>query len=267
MAQRLLNVRRAGSGPPLLLIHGVAGSGAIWNPVREHLERHFDVWRIDNLGYGYSPKPRVDYTIDTHIQAIYETVQHLGLTTPAYVMGLSLGATLALAYTAKWPGEVRAMAGIGLPYYRTRAEAEAGLRTNLWTRLVLDAPWLARLAIDGLWGMGRRSRLMSTYLAPRMYSGEMARESMMATYDSFSSTVRECMVKGSPAPYFAQSPQVSKLFLHGSLDQWSPSARVAQLLSGRDECALTIVPGSAHNVVVLQPEILAPLASDWILAH
>ena len=36
---RLIEVRRLGEGPPLLLVHGLGGSSANWDPVLELLER------------------------------------------------------------------------------------------------------------------------------------------------------------------------------------------------------------------------------------
>ena len=53
---------KAGSGPALLLIHGIGDSSDTWRPVVEQLAEHYTVIAPDLLGHGRSEKPRADYT-------------------------------------------------------------------------------------------------------------------------------------------------------------------------------------------------------------
>ena len=53
----MLHLRRNGTGPPILHLHGVGGSGLIFQPVVQRVGTGFDHLRPDLLGYGYSPKP------------------------------------------------------------------------------------------------------------------------------------------------------------------------------------------------------------------
>src|SRR5437763_680647 len=50
-------VRRAGSGPPVLLLHGIPTSSRVWDRVGAALSADFDVVAPDLLGYGESGKP------------------------------------------------------------------------------------------------------------------------------------------------------------------------------------------------------------------
>lgn len=50
--------RRAGSGPSVLLLHGIPGSAASWQPVATRLPGTFDVIVPDLLGFGDSSRPR-----------------------------------------------------------------------------------------------------------------------------------------------------------------------------------------------------------------
>lgn len=54
---------RAGSGPALLLIHGIGDSSDTWRPVVEQLAEHYTVIAPDLLGHGRSEKPRADYSV------------------------------------------------------------------------------------------------------------------------------------------------------------------------------------------------------------
>src|SRR5438477_310470 len=55
--------RMAGSGPPVLLIHGVTSSSANWEVVGPMLARRHTVLAPDLLGHGASAKPRGDYSM------------------------------------------------------------------------------------------------------------------------------------------------------------------------------------------------------------
>src|SRR6478752_2281033 len=50
-----LFVHRAGSGEPLVLLHGIGESHVGWRPVMDRLAAEFDVIAIDLPGFGQSP--------------------------------------------------------------------------------------------------------------------------------------------------------------------------------------------------------------------
>src|SRR5499426_1212936 len=52
-----INVRRGGSGPPLLLIHGYPQTHAEWHKIVPELAKRFTVVLVDLRGYGDSSKP------------------------------------------------------------------------------------------------------------------------------------------------------------------------------------------------------------------
>jgi|SRR5581483_4905319 len=261
-----LHVRRRGVGPPLVLIHGVAGSGLIWEQVVQRLP-DLDVIAIDLLGYGHSAKPRLAYTPQVHVDAIVDTLDAIGVQQPAYVVGLSMGSLLAVELAARHPNRVRAVGCIALPYYRDEAEARRELRVNPWTGLVIRAPQVARVVIPALWGLGRRSRLLSRAFAPRFYTAEVARESMMPTYQAFASTLTECMLRNRIEPTLDAVAGVPMSLLHGGADKWCPAERVAGMLAGRDNCTLRVVDGIGHNLAVLAPDecaaVISRLVSDY----
>src|ERR687889_511348 len=50
-----LDHHRGGSGPPLVLIHGIGHTWRGWKPMLPLLERNFDVLAVDLPGFGHSP--------------------------------------------------------------------------------------------------------------------------------------------------------------------------------------------------------------------
>lgn len=263
----MLHVRRRGAGPPVVLIHGVAGSGLIWSDVVDRLPLDVETVAVDLLGYGHSPKPRTTYTPTAHVDAIIATLDALGMHAPMFVVGLSMGCLLAVELAARDPDRVRAVVGVALPYYRHEDEARRALRVNPWTGLVIKAPAVASVAIPLLWGIGRRSRLLSRALTPRFYSTEVAQESMLPTYHAFASTTSECMVRHRIEPSLDAARDVPMSFLHGGDDRWCPPARVAALLDDRPNCTFGVIDAAGHNLAVLAPDACAEAISQAVARY
>ena len=55
--------RCAGSGPAIVLVHGITGTSATWDRVMPYLATRFTVIAPDLLGHGQSAKPRGDYSL------------------------------------------------------------------------------------------------------------------------------------------------------------------------------------------------------------
>jgi pimeloyl-ACP methyl ester carboxylesterase len=87
-------VLMAGSGPPVLLLHGSASSSAMWTAVIEALKPRFRLIAPDLIGYGRTdPWPNGhDFTIDDELRLI-EPLIHA----PAHVVAHSYGGVIALA--------------------------------------------------------------------------------------------------------------------------------------------------------------------------
>jgi pimeloyl-ACP methyl ester carboxylesterase len=94
--------RTAGSGPPLLLIHGMAGSSATWEPVMRPLGRSFTVIAPDLLGHGESGKPRGDYSLGAFASLLRDVLLALGHER-ATVVGQSLGGGIAMQFAYQFP--------------------------------------------------------------------------------------------------------------------------------------------------------------------
>ena len=94
--------RQAGSGPLLVMIHGIAGSSGTWVPVMPLLAEHYTVIAPDLLGHGESAKPRGDYSLGAYASGIRDLLGVLGHER-ATVVGHSLGGGVAMQFAYQFP--------------------------------------------------------------------------------------------------------------------------------------------------------------------
>ncbi|GBC75349.1 2-hydroxy-6-oxo-6-(2'-aminophenyl)hexa-2, 4-dienoic acid hydrolase [archaeon HR06] len=107
-----------GKGKEVLLIHGLGGSANSWINTINFLSKDFKVIAPDLLGFGYSDKPNIDYTIEDYVNFLFELFKTLELK-KASLVGSSLGGQIASWFTIEYPSLVEKLvlvcsAGISL---------------------------------------------------------------------------------------------------------------------------------------------------------
>ncbi len=93
---------KAGSGPALLLLHGLGCDHTTWEPVIGPLSRDFTVIAPDLLGHGLSDKPRADYSVGGYANGMRDLLTVLGVDR-ATVVGHSLGGGVAMQFAYQFP--------------------------------------------------------------------------------------------------------------------------------------------------------------------
>jgi pimeloyl-ACP methyl ester carboxylesterase len=94
--------RQAGSGPVLMLVHGITSSSATWKRVMPYLADRFTVIAPDLAGHGESAKPRGDYSLGAHASGLRDLLLALGHER-ATLVGHSLGGGIAMQFSYQFP--------------------------------------------------------------------------------------------------------------------------------------------------------------------
>jgi len=97
-----VSYRTAGSGPVLLLIHGITGSSVTWGEVLPALAERFTVIAPDLLGHGSSAKPRGDYSLGAYASGVRDLLALLGHERVT-VVGHSMGGGIAMQFAYQFP--------------------------------------------------------------------------------------------------------------------------------------------------------------------
>ncbi|HEY0403937.1 MAG TPA: alpha/beta fold hydrolase [Blastococcus sp.] len=129
---------RAGSGPALLLLHGIGNNCQTWSGVIDRLAETHTVIAPDLLGHGASDKPRGDYSIAAYANGMRDLLSVLDIE-KATVVGHSLGGGIALQFAYQFPERCERLALVGSG--GLGPELSAGLRaaTLPGAELVLTA--------------------------------------------------------------------------------------------------------------------------------
>ncbi len=208
----MLAFDRQGSGPPLILIHGLGATRRIWDPVVELLAAERDVIAIDLPGFGES-EPLPDGTpasAANMAEAIRETAAGIGVER-AHLAGNSLGGWTALEGGRQgWADSVAGLSPAGL--WRSPLGPRRRNVRPLAKRLRPLVPIILR---------SRRIRhavLQSTFGEPGLVPAELARESVLnwldaPAYDDANDEMRKAVF--DPAGY----PDIPVTLAWGELDR------------------------------------------------
>lgn len=85
----------------LILLHGIGASAERWSRVIPGLSKYFHLIIPDIVGFGYSDKPAVDYTMDFFIDFFRSFLDNLGLS-KASIVGSSLGGHVATEFALRF---------------------------------------------------------------------------------------------------------------------------------------------------------------------
>ena len=93
---------KLGSGPALLLLHGLGCDHTTWDEVIESLARRYTVIAPDLLGHGASDAPRADYSVGGYANGMRDLLTVLEID-QATVVGHSFGGGVAMQFAYQFP--------------------------------------------------------------------------------------------------------------------------------------------------------------------
>jgi pimeloyl-ACP methyl ester carboxylesterase len=94
--------RCAGSGPAIVLVHGITSTSATWERVMPYLATRFTVIAPDLIGHGESAKPRGDYSLGAYASGVRDLMVALGHESATFV-GHSLGGGVVMQLSYQFP--------------------------------------------------------------------------------------------------------------------------------------------------------------------
>ena len=100
-----IHITYAGEGDPVLLIHGAGQNSYTWRHQFEALAERYFVVAVDMIGYGYSDKPDLTYTIEENSEFLLALLNTLRIK-QTNIIAMGSGATYALDFMVHYPDRV-----------------------------------------------------------------------------------------------------------------------------------------------------------------
>jgi pimeloyl-ACP methyl ester carboxylesterase len=260
--------RIAGSGPPLLLIHGIGDSSATWRTVLPALARKHTVIAPDLLGHGMSAKPRADYSVAAYANGVRDLLGVLNIDRVTLV-GHSLGGGVAMQFAyqfpektermvlvagggagrgvspllraATLPGATAALAAVRLPFAGTAIGAAISVLERLDTGLGHDAPDLRRV-VEALPDARSRAAFIRTLRSVVDWRGQVV------------TMLDRCyLARGMPT-----------MLIWGSRDSVLPVGHAYQARAAMPGSRLEIFDGAGHFPFRSDPDRFVALVQDFV---
>jgi 3-oxoadipate enol-lactonase len=223
-----LHYRSLGNGEPVLLIHGLGGSGVDWALQVSALERRFHVIVPDLPGCGSSSPSRGAYSIVGFASALWSLLEQLGVPR-VNIVGFSMGGAVALEMALQRPALVPRLALIN-------SLATYGDHWRKWMHARTSA------ALIRLFGMRSAARIFAAGLFP---------EPCQQTF------------RDRAAAVVAAVPARSYLSMSRALEQWEATDRLDRLTSR----TLVIAAEHDHTPLAEKRALAARLRASIVVVH
>jgi pimeloyl-ACP methyl ester carboxylesterase len=260
--------REAGSGPNLVLIHGMINSSRHWEEVAERLADRYRVIAPDLIGHGDSATPRGDYSLGAHAASIRDLLAKIGVDR-ATIVGHSLGGGVAMQFFYQFPQRTERLGlissgGLGddvSPLLRAAALPGSGaLLRAAANRRVVD-----RLAGAGTKLRDRGNRngvyLEAVARALRPLADDGSRrafvETLRAVIDAHGQRV-------SARDRLYLLGEMPTLIVWGERDRTIPAEHGREAAAAIPNCRFETLPRAAHFPNLEDPAGLAAILGDWM---
>ncbi|MGA9876571.1 MAG: alpha/beta fold hydrolase [Solirubrobacteraceae bacterium] len=260
--------RIAGSGPPVVLVHGMLNSSSHWQSVALNLAENYTVIAPDLIGHGDSAAPRGDYSLGAHAASIRDLLTAMGIER-ATVVGHSLGGGVAMQFFYQFPARVERLVlissgGLGhevSPMLRTAAlPGMSGVLSLAAHPRLLGALWDGGSRLRAL-GVRNGAYVQAVARALRPLERPQAREAFLQTLRAVID-VRGQRVSATDRLYLLES--MPTMIVWGEKDNTIPLRHGREAHEAIPHSRFSTLPGVAHFPHLEDPGALAGVLREFL---
>jgi pimeloyl-ACP methyl ester carboxylesterase len=267
----------AGTGKPLLLIHGFGASIGHWRKnIPVLAEAGYQVFALDLLGFGGSDKPPSDYTLELWQSQIKDFwSEHINQ--PTVFIGNSIGALISLMLVTNYPeisaGGVLINCAGGLNHRPGDLNPLLGMVMGVFTKLI-TSPITGKLIFDNIRRQSQiRRTLYQVYCDRSAVTDELVEILYQPSCDVGAQKVFASVLTApagkSPAELLVNL-QRPLLVLWGEKDPWTPvaGAKIYQdLTENNSDVQFELIPNAGHCPHDENPQAVNHKIINWLSCY
>lgn len=245
-----------GSGPPLILIHGIGASRHSWDGLIRHLRGSFRCVSYDLRGHGLSPAPAPPYALDDLVEDLERLRNELGLER-VHLAGHSLGGMIGPAYARRFPERVISLGLYSTAAFRTEEDSAKVKGVVAAMRSKGIAPVLETL--KDRWFTPEFATRRPEVIERRMQQViDTNKDVFLSVFDIYAET------EMSPWLHEVHHPS---LVLTGENDGGCNPRLNAQIAAAMSNAELVILPILRHAILLEAPDAVAPPVLAFLQRH
>jgi len=259
-----VHYQRAGSGYPLVLLHGLVGSARNWRQNITFLADHANVFALDLCNMGESDRvPGMDTSLEATADRVIASMDALGLR-EADIAGHSHGGAVAMMLAARHPDRVRRLIlfAPANPYCDLGRHLVAFYQTRFGAWLAKQAPILPRMlkavALSRMYGDPSR-------VTDQALDGYIDGLGVPGTVDHILGIVRGWSTDMAHLrAVLAQLAEKPTLLIWGDRDRAVGLASARTLARTLKRSSLIVLPGVGHIAFEEMPDVCNRAMRDWL---
>lgn len=248
-------------GPTLVFIPGLSGTTRYWQGRLGALEKNYRILLMDPLGFGDSPKPWSRYTVDRHVDALYQTLKN---EEQFVLIGHSMGTLLSIAYAARHPEQVQGLVLLSIPFF---GNAQAAQR--FFSSQPIPYGWFfSNMALAAV--ICVLTRRVFSRLVPhirRDLPREVAADIVKHSWRSFTSSFWEVICNYDAKRDVDALGDLPVLCIHGDEDDTAPLSGALTLASERPNWSMLVFPGVDHHPWLRAPQVCQDVVASALIIN
>lgn len=250
-----LGIDVQGSGPAVVLLHGVGMRRQVWAPQAASLARTHRVVAVDLPGHGDSPLPPPAATLSDYAGPLLQVLNRLDIER-AHVVGHSMGALVALAFALDTPSRTASVVALN-GVHRRSPEQRAAIAVRLTQLQAQGVVSTLDATLERWFGNPVPTPLGEAATAVREHLLAVDPTGYARTYALFAAADDSLADR-------LHTLHMPALFATGERDANSTSAMSEAMAHDAPQGKFHIVPGAGHMMTVTHADAVDALLANWL---
>jgi pimeloyl-ACP methyl ester carboxylesterase len=234
----------------LVFIHGLTGSKNYWKRGLEAINQTHKLLLIDLLGFGDSPKPNSEYSLDTQLKALEKIIIKEKFNDgQTVIVGHSMGSTITLALLAKHKDWFEGAVISGLPVYKDEKEFEEIMSSHaVFDRIVSSKYATLTCMLHPIF--------MNKLFKPDNLTDDVFKDAKKHNWQSFAYSLKEIIIQTDLYAITKKIKDEKIIFIHGDLDTSAPFQNAKKFAGTFTNAEFITVKNGDHQLFLKDPNII-----------